>query len=560
MKQHDIPDLGYNQASSHEEPAPKNVQRTGPLSLATQFRPEWIIIPALILISGSISFYRLEVPSVWFDEAFTVGLINLPFPLFWNITFGREPNMELYYLLAYGWVHLMDLMGIHQTEFIIRFPSAVFTTITPVVVFLFGRRYSGLLAGTLAALLYALNILQIAYALQARAYSMQLLLICISWYALIRILSSEQHTKRWWIIYTAMSALTIYTHLASALIFMAQCFTFASLLIIPNAWREHARKQFWTWLINIGAFILLIIPMIYVSRNGSRTGWLPAPGLSDIIKVFRDMVGGDIAYFLLLATGACLAIVIVIGSYILQRMPELQKKLFSRSTIVQRLFSQQQFAPVIWALLCWVIVTLAVSFIISQSSARMFSSRYMTIIIAPTCLLAGAGIAALRYRAVQTIFTAALVLFASLLIPQYYRSAQVEDWNYTSHWIVQQHQTSDGLICYDNNQGCQIAMEYYLLHVYPESGIRFEPESPGYYNWEQYGTDVVAINADDAINTQKLDVYARNLTRLFFITGRLSGDEKTLNALNTQQWLDEHYRFIDEITTRTVTVRLYEIP
>jgi mannosyltransferase len=63
-----------------------------------------------------------------------------------------------------------------------------------------------------------LNDLQLTYAQQTRAYSMQLLLLCIAWYALFAVITVESHQKRWWICYVGAMTLAVYAHLFSMLI------------------------------------------------------------------------------------------------------------------------------------------------------------------------------------------------------------------------------------------------------------------------------------------------------------------------------------------------------
>ena len=47
-------------------------------------------------------------------------------------------------------------------------------------------------------------------------------------------------------------------------------------------------------------------------------------------------------------------------------------------------------------------------------------------------------------------------------VPFYYQSAQVEDWKQATFWLQNHHQAHDGIACYDNAQGCQLDIEYYL--------------------------------------------------------------------------------------------------
>src|SRR6266704_3056194 len=112
--------------------------------LAAWISSNWVLSPCLFTLALGFNLYRLGTPSIWFDEAFSVELARQPLPLLWHIIFGLEPNMELYYLFLHGWLGLTSLLGLLPTEFVVRFPSAVFAALSTVVVFLMGRRFLGI--------------------------------------------------------------------------------------------------------------------------------------------------------------------------------------------------------------------------------------------------------------------------------------------------------------------------------------------------------------------------------------------------------------------------------
>ena len=183
------------------------------------FSSTWLLCILVGATALGFDLYRLGTPSIWFDEAFSVELARQPLPLLWHIIWGPEPNMELYYLFLHFWLGFTGFLGLHATEFVVRFPSAIFGALSSVMVFLLGRRFLGTTAGVVGAGLYILNTLQLTYAQQTRAYSLQLLLICIAWYTLFTLLSKSSHHKRWWICYVAVTALAIYAHLFTMVIY-----------------------------------------------------------------------------------------------------------------------------------------------------------------------------------------------------------------------------------------------------------------------------------------------------------------------------------------------------
>src|SRR5215471_11409843 len=165
------------------------------------FSSTWLLCILVGVVALGFDLYRLGTPSIWFDEAFSVELARLPLPQLWHIIWGPEPNMELYYLFLHFWLGLIGFIGLHPTEFVVRFPSAVFAALSSAMVFLLGRRFLGMAAAIVGAGLYILNNLQLTYAQQTRAYSLQLLVICIAWYALFVVLSEQSQQKRWWLCY-----------------------------------------------------------------------------------------------------------------------------------------------------------------------------------------------------------------------------------------------------------------------------------------------------------------------------------------------------------------------
>lgn len=521
----------------------------------------WGLITLITLVALGFDLYRLGMPSIWFDEAFSVELARQPLPLLWHIIFGPEPNMELYYLFLHFWLVLTHLLGYNPTEFVVRFPSALFAALSAGLVLLLGYRFFNPIASIVGAILYLLNDLQLTYAQQTRSYSMQLFLLCLAWYALLVALTSPIRQRRWWLCYIAASVLAVYAQLFSALVLLAQVVAVGCLLLLPHSWRTQVRKQFVSFVISLCAIGVLCIPMVLESRRGAKTGWLPIPHWDDLINLFATISGYNKPYLLALVCATVAGALVVLSAYVLHLLrvaradeqPKLVKSVQAEPTLLT-------WFPFAFALLCWLIVPIVLSYEISHTPLRLFSTRYLVVIVPPLCLLMGLTVAVLRARflvIVQFILALGLIALALNAVPLYYRSAQVEDWNSTSHWLIQQYKSGDGLICYDNEveQGCQISIEYYL-HAYP-SAAHFDANSPGAFSWANFGPANPTQGYDAAIDPATLATYGTQHPRLFFITGRVPTNDDAARALAAQHWLDSHYHFIAQIVTRTVTIRLY---
>src|SRR6266699_3940977 len=514
------------------------------------FSSTWLLCILIGVIALGFNLYRLGSPSIWYDEAFSVELARQPLPLLWHIIWGPEPNMELYYLFLHFWLGFTGFLGLHPTEFVVRFPSAVFAALSSVMVFLLGRRFLGITAGIVGAGLYLLNDLQLLYAQQTRSYSLQLLLVCIAWYALFVVLTQETHQKRWWACFIGATTLAVYAHLFSVLILLAQLVTFGGLLILPGPWRDKARHRVVAFMVSLISICMLIIPLLLVSLHGSKTGWLPPPHLHDIYSLFLT-IGAYNQLYLLLILGFCaLGILVSILIYLPQDKEILGQFALYKSGDDKHNSMLQQHLPVAFACLCWVIVPVVVSYLVSQGSIRLFSNRYLVVILPPLFLLVGMGIASLRWHTIQLALTLALFLIALYIVPLYYKSAQVEDWNSTVPWLEQHYQPGDGLVCYNNKQGCQIPVEYYL-HVYP-SAAHFTDDSPGAHSWNTFGPANPNAGYGAAVDTNALAAFGAKHSHLFFIKGRIANETEAAKAKTAEQWLDNHYHLLGRIVTPTV--------
>jgi mannosyltransferase len=517
----------------------------------------WLLCILIGTIALVFNLYRLGTPGIWFDEAFSVELARQPLPLLWHIIWGPEPNMELYYLFLHFWLGLTGFLGLHPIEFVVRFPSAIFAALSSVMVFLLGYRFLGTTAGIVGAGLYMLDNLQLTYAQQTRAYSLQLLLICLAWYALFVLLSQPSHHKRWWICYIAVTTLAIYTHLFTLVILLAQLTAFAGLLILPSIWRAAARKQLLAFIVSLVSIGILSLPMLLVSLHGSKTGWLQLPHLQDIYNLFVIISANSKIYMLILFGFCALGIVVSLFIYLPQGKELLEKFMLYRIGDDKHNPMLRQYLPVAFALLCWVIVPVVFSYIVSQGSTRLFSTRYLVTILPALFLLVGLGVASLRWRVVQIALTLALFLIALHFVPAYYKGAQIEDWNATVHWLQQRYQSGGGLVCYDSDveQGCQISAEYYL-HAYP-SGAHFTGDSPGEFSWTNFGPANPHSGPEAAVDPAALAAYASQHSHFFYIIGRIPNDAAATRAKAAQYWLDTHYHLLSRIVTPTVTISWY---
>jgi uncharacterized membrane protein len=518
----------------------------------------------LFLLALSLDLYRLGVPGIWFDEAFSVELARLPLPLLMRLIFGPEPNMELYYLLLHFWLSFSAWLKVPSIEFVVRLPSAIFAASGVPIVFLLGKRFIDFGTGLLGALLFLLNIQELTYAQQTRSYSLQLLLLCASWYALFSALmvQEKRSTRIWWAGYTLAMLLAIYAQLFSVLILFAQIIAVIGIVLLPNSWRDRVRSRLFAFgiclcLISMGC--LFLMPAIV---GGDKTGWLPIPQWHDFYHLFNTISGYDLSY-LILYTLLCATTIglLILGWFFCYQILSVDE---NRRWIhvVMHWLPPQQVWPIIWSLCCWLLLPIVTSYIISQMGLRLFSARYLVTIVPPFFLLIAICIARMPWRNIRVLIVLLCLVLAIPPVFYYYANAQIEDWNTATRWLQARYQEGDGLICYDSepSQGCQISVEYYL-QTYP-TGAHFTSDTPGAFSWTQFGPANPAEGFDTVLDPAVVARFATKHKRFFYIVGRVPSQQDQQRVQKVQLWLAEHYHHIDHLAAPTsahptVTVDLY---
>ncbi len=519
------------------------------------------LVLGLFLVSMGFNLYKIDSPSLWFDEVLSVTRAQQSLPVLFQIVSKTQPNMALYYFLLHFWLAFVDLFGVHPTELVVRFPSAIFSAIDTLILYFLARRFFGSIVAIFAALFYLLNTLQLTYAQETRAYTLQLFFLSLSWFALIVLFSSDLSRKRarnWWICFVLSSTLAMYSQLFSELVLATQALAIALLFFLPNAWRARIRKQALPLLISWGCIGLLSAPILYASRVGSKTGWLPIPTPNDVYHLFLTISAQS---------------KILLGLFVLTILPGLLIPLFAvrpwgREQLKQlSLLPRDEAAALKWQkrfvqllplaifLLCWILCPVVLSYIVSQKSIHLFSPRYLVVIVPALILLVAYGLSVLRWRVVQLILGFCLILLCLRYLPNYYTSAQVEDWRTGTQWLQQNYKLGDGLICYDNSEGCAVNIEYYL-QAYPNSSAHFDADSPGYFPWVNYDTTNNLGDYQQALNTDDIQVYGAQHPRLFYAFGRANMNDPKVQAV--LQWLNTHYRLITRVTLGSLTFYLFD--
>jgi uncharacterized membrane protein len=255
---------------------------------------------SLLLLFIALAFargvYGLGAQSLWWDESLSLQRANYNLPLILSneivltdtdrqlITFDNHP--PLYFLLLH---FVVKLAG--QSEFALRFPSLAFSVLTVPLLYTLGKYLFDRRAGLLAALFGAISPLYLWYSHEARMYTMLTFLGLLSFYSLLRILTSNVKREtsnvkspisniQLTIIYVLSSAALLTTHYLSFLILLAELVVFLSFL----------RKARWQQVaIPVLGVLLIALPVLYYGYSILPKGEMAGFRFVPLLELLRDV-------------------------------------------------------------------------------------------------------------------------------------------------------------------------------------------------------------------------------------------------------------------------------
>jgi len=490
---------------------------------------------ALVALAMAIDLFKVADMSVWGDEAFSIGLVSLSWPELWHYAWTTEVNMVLYHALLKGWLDLNAALGIPPVELVVRLPSIAFGGLAVLVVFWTGRRFWGATVGVVAAALLLLNHVMLLMSRYTRAYTLEVLLVCLGSCVLLVALTALRHRARWWAAYALIMTAALYAHLFSGLVVAAHVVAFTALLWLPTQWRDAARRSLRAMAISLVAISAAALPLlVFAATHGSPNLHVPPSSPYEVARALWNIAGHSVWYGLLLAGATAAGIVFTLRAW--------------RTRRGSRAFP---LGPAV-VLCSWLAVPFVLAYVASQPklNLHLFAWGYLVVVVPALCLLAGVGAAALRPRLARFGLATCLVVAAGLAIPEDSFAAG-QDFRMAGAWIAENYQAQDGLIC--STWSCALSLTYYeRLGRVPTALL---DASPVHWSWARGGASPLDL-AD-------VQAYAQIHSRIFFVESVLDGDlaEVKVRAATAREWLDDHYALLADIPIESaagpVRVRLY---
>jgi hypothetical protein len=153
-----------------------------------EFAP-WLVL-IITAVGGFLRVLLLGTKGMWLDETFSVWLAShsVPDMLQWIVRIDQHP--PLYYLVLHYWIARYG-----DTPYYVRLLSALFGAGTIPIIYLIGKRMSGVVVGLAAAVLLAVSLFHIYFAQETRMYTLLTFNAAVAIYALVRLLTDPRSVK-----------------------------------------------------------------------------------------------------------------------------------------------------------------------------------------------------------------------------------------------------------------------------------------------------------------------------------------------------------------------------
>lgn len=246
----------------------------------------------LFLLNMILKMLWLGSMEVAMDEPFSIWWAGHPVNEILQML-KTENNPPLHFLLLHYWVKVFGISG-----FSVRFLSALFSSLTAVLIFLWTRRSLGFRTGFFAALFFTFATLQMSFAHEARVYALFELLTVWNLILIVRITEAPQKKELllWLLI---CDILLVYSHYFGWIAVGLQ-----TLWLLAHPVRKTAgRNIFWMFLLLLAAYSInfpVLVQRFTASAGGT---WVPEPVASELYgNINRFLNSRYVVMFIVLLT------------------------------------------------------------------------------------------------------------------------------------------------------------------------------------------------------------------------------------------------------------------
>lgn len=395
------------------------------------------ILLAIFLLGLFLRIHNLGGESVWYDEAVSVAASKLGFleQIRWSLA-SSDNNPPLYYAFLRVWVLLFG-----DSEFAVRFPSAIFGSISILLIYIVCSQLFNRKAALFAALILAVSVFHIKFSQEGRVYTLSAFLALLSYYFFLK--SATERTVINSTGYVVSSALLIYAHYYGLFIILSQNIFCAWQFLTHRKSGAPDSKKWIALQVILG---IICIPGLYILYRHSigiqNRFWLSPPTLKVLYDCFVLYSGS--AYLLILLSALSLMAVLNTGG---MSVPRYFGGFFKPSAQTPE-EGGMSYASGVFLLILWLCVPVAVPFLISLVSTPIFFYRYTIAGSLAFYILASSGAVRTGDRRFILLVTGLILIFSSVNIFGYYERVDKPAWRAGIEYIESNAGAGDVIVLY----------------------------------------------------------------------------------------------------------------
>jgi hypothetical protein len=343
----------------------------------------WRFAVVAIVVVGVVLRFAARGP-LWLDEAQSVSIASdalrhLPAAL------RHDGSPPLWYALLHFWMHVFG-----DSSWSVRVMAALPAAFALPLIYTFARRLAGREVGQYALLLLAASPFAIRYAVEARMYSLVLLLSVIGAHALLSL-----HQRPGWRPVAALAVVTsalLYTHYYAMWL--------VAVVLGTEAWRAvrrsdaNSRRAVVGLVVGCVSFVPWLPVLLYQSQH-TGAPWKSPPTLNAFIDTVDQWAGGSNPM-------ARLSGIVMLALAVLA--------VFGRPSGRRGVAISRPAARLPLRLVAVILGTITVAVLTAMASGNAYASRYTSVVTAPFLVLVAMGVVVLPSRRTRHVLVTGLAL------------------------------------------------------------------------------------------------------------------------------------------------------
>ncbi|MBN1367138.1 MAG: glycosyltransferase family 39 protein [Dehalococcoidales bacterium] len=454
----------------------KNKETTNPTKTSVfewvKNHPTLLLLALITALAIFLRFFTLGSESIWLDEAYSIIESHLSVQ---GIA-ASSNHPPLYFWILRVWI---DIFG--TSEFAIRSLSAIFGVFTIIPIYFTGKTLFNKRIGLLSAFLASFGVTLIYYSQDARAYSLLVLLSTLSYLFFIKIFNTDE--KKYYIAYTVVTVLLIYTHFFSLFLIGAQILFY---LIFIKKYPGLKIKH----LIPLAIIIVSIIPMLLllkdnINRIGGGGFWITEPSNTAFFNTLINFSATGSTRYVVFAIFIILAIWGIISLFRNTNKPCRKNPKYNKNkahNIIEEECPGLGSTPTMVLLLLWLFIPTLIPFIESKLLVPIFQTKYVVGAYPALVIMVAAGISYLRSKWLIYPVLILIIILSSVGLYSYYKYPNREQWREAVRYIETHSQPDDLIIICKGHY--HLPFDYYYKGSLTEQGIRSTEDATDFINSE----------------------------------------------------------------------------